>query len=237
MEKEISISQLLNRDILPGENSNIIKYYRVTHRKNPSLKGVGIKLCSGDAVDVTTNIANYTLKERLTIARDAANGLSRMNAAGLCHLDFKPGNLLIKHEAPGKVTALVSDFGLTERAGTATSGGTLCYMPPSILKGTQTLASADIDSWSLGLLIFELLVGQSENPLFYPHLNVADFKAANVRKPEGRWNVQYKILMEKASRLTPPFNTLVGGLLDLNPKTRWSSTDARNILDEYIGRM
>jgi serine/threonine protein kinase len=76
------------------------------------------------------------------------------------HRDLKPGNILIDAEGHLKVT----DYGMgiqTLRAGesTHTFCGTPHYMAPEVIQGTGH--DARVDWWAVGILIFEMLTGDT----------------------------------------------------------------------------
>jgi eukaryotic-like serine/threonine-protein kinase len=101
--------------------------------------------------------------------RQAGAGLAAAHRAGLVHRDFKPENLLLRHDG----VVLVTDFGLAhevpfgeaastltsaERATTGTSAaGTPAYMAPEQLRGETLDARADVFAFSVAL--WEALYG------------------------------------------------------------------------------
>lgn len=87
-----------------------------------------------------------------------------MHDIGIIHRDIKPENVLI---APSGHLVL-SDFGLSEywsRAGNDESCliGTPGYMPPEMLTGAIGSFGYASDVWSMGLVIFELVLRKTES--------------------------------------------------------------------------
>lgn len=107
-----------------------------------------------------------------TLLKDILAGLAAAHALGIVHRDIKPANILLDNEG----RALVSDFGLScsESVPDAlrsvmqstslaldqgeTLAGTLAYMAPEVLEGAAPTPAADM--YSVGVLLFEMLVGR-----------------------------------------------------------------------------
>ena len=102
-------------------------------------------------------------KEILAIFYRVARALERAHAEGITHRDIKPENVLMGEEG-----ALVADFGLAKLGNeTGAEGalletaarrgiGTIVFAPPEQLRGKPVQAS---DSYSLGLMLMEVLLG------------------------------------------------------------------------------
>jgi len=101
------------------------------------------------------------LKLVITIARAVEYG----HEQGIVHRDLKPGNVLV-----GKDGALkIIDFGVAHATGPAEADqgevrrglvGTLAYMSPEQCEGDPARIDARSDVYSIGALMYELLVGQ-----------------------------------------------------------------------------
>lgn len=90
------------------------------------------------------------------IRRVALSGLvslAHMHERGLVHCDVKPDNLLLSKRSE----TIVIDFGLVERSGSKTRGGTRYYLPPEIHLDTNKRATPAVDQWALGASLFELV--------------------------------------------------------------------------------
>jgi serine/threonine protein kinase len=99
--------------------------------------------------------------EALWIARQAAEALAALHAAGWMHGDVKPANLRISRA--GHVTLL--DLGFARSSGQSGSAadrcvlGTCTYMAPELLT-SQLRADRRSDLYSLGAVLFEMLCGR-----------------------------------------------------------------------------
>lgn len=101
-----------------------------------------------------------TLREKLQIALDVSDALTRSHRLKIIHRDLKPANVLIAHDG----TPRLADFGLAQTVGAAhitTAGnlaGTLQYLAPEALIGAELDERSDI--WSFGVLLFEMVTGK-----------------------------------------------------------------------------
>ncbi|MEE2756606.1 MAG: serine/threonine-protein kinase [Myxococcota bacterium] len=102
------------------------------------------------------------------ITSQILTGLSTAHAQGLVHRDLKPANILVDEDANHAVTLI--DFGIAKVIGaqerespktqTGMVLGTVRYMAPEQLK-KDGLAGAQTDLYSVGVIFYEMLSGQS----------------------------------------------------------------------------
>ncbi|HEY0764679.1 MAG TPA: protein kinase [Pyrinomonadaceae bacterium] len=105
------------------------------------------------------------LRESLALVAQVAEALAAAHQAGIVHRDIKPENVMVRPDGYAKVL----DFGLVKLSEVAASEdgvstqigvamGTLAYMSPEQASGEPVDHRTDI--WSLGVLLYELVVGQ-----------------------------------------------------------------------------
>ena len=147
-----------------------------------------------------------TAREAINIMIQACSALAAIHEAGIVHRDIKPDNILIAKGGLVKLT----DFGLAKSGDnrltrTGTSMGTPSYMSPEQVLGKEADARSDL--YSIGLVLHELLTGQTvfregdvlerqleEMPVppsasvegVPPELDAAILKAV-MKKPNERW--------------------------------------------------
>jgi len=101
--------------------------------------------------------------DALRIAREVGDALHHAHTQGVIHRDIKPENILLQGGH-----ALVADFGIALAAAktggsrmteTGMSLGTPTYMSPEQAMGERTI-DARSDTYALGCVLYEMLVGQ-----------------------------------------------------------------------------
>jgi serine/threonine-protein kinase len=132
--------------------------------------------------------------------RQVCSALAEAHAQGIVHCDVKPSNLFVTSEASNDSRIKLLDFGIAKQQGVADDGeqfGTSSYASPE-----QTDAPEHVDQrsdiWSLGVVLFEALVGSK--PLVTSRLGLRrlDTRPLDARTdvPEGLRSVVLRCLAE-----------------------------------------
>lgn len=100
----------------------------------------------------------------LSVVRSLCTPLAYLHGEGLVHRDLKPENVLVRPDGVpilvdfGLVTQFSGDVSREALTAAAVSGGTVSTMAPEQIRGELVDARADL--YSLGCILYELLVGR-----------------------------------------------------------------------------
>lgn len=108
--------------------------------------------------------------QTLEMAIDICRALEAVHDMGIIHNDLKPGNVLLAQEE-GELLVKLSDFGSATQRGTEAKygplptglySGTFVYSSPELIR--QEICDGRSDLYSLGILLYEMLVGEVPFP-------------------------------------------------------------------------
>lgn len=144
------------------------------------------------------------------IARDLAEGLAAVHAAGIVHRDVKPSNVLLapRSSRSGSAwTAKLADFGIAYTLGDSrlTSPGmvlgTLTYMAPEQL--TDADPGTPVDVFALGLVLIEALTGEPAYPALGTGRAAAIARVGTPPSIPDSVDADWRRLLEQMTRLDP----------------------------------
>jgi serine/threonine protein kinase/class 3 adenylate cyclase len=185
LKREVTLFRLLKEHL--GENPHIVAIREVFFESPPFY--IVMDYAEGnnlrDWCDAQGGLGNVTLETRLELVAQAADALQAAHEAGVLHRDIKPGNILVARPAIKGILPLVklTDFGIGQvtakelldkvtKAGfthtlvgssSSQQAGTYLYMAPELLAGQHATIRSDI--YSLGVVLFQVLVGNFARPL------------------------------------------------------------------------
>ncbi len=151
-------------------------------------------------------------KQALEIAVQIADGLAAAHEKGIIHRDIKPENIMIRKDG----TVQIMDFGLAKLRGATrltkegSTVGTAGYMSPEQVQGMDVDHRSDI--FSLGVLLYEMLAGQS--PFRGVHETAIIYEIVNVDPPP---------LTSVKTDIDPELDALVLDCLAKDPADRYQS--------------
>jgi serine/threonine protein kinase len=126
---------------------------------------------AGTLAQVLQLEGTITPYESLSVAIDVCKGLRAVHNKGIIHRDVKPANVMFFSRSDGLPVAKIGDFGIAlgpqdERLTPIDNVvGTLIYLSPEQASSTPVITQAS-DLYSLGVVLYEMMSGELEEPLF-----------------------------------------------------------------------
>jgi len=114
-----------------------------------------------DLKGMIRRMGGFSAGQAITIAKQVCNGLAEAHKLGVIHRDLKPQNIMIDQDG----NARIMDFGIARSlkgrgiTGAGVMIGTPEYMSPEQVEGKETDQRSDI--YSLGVILFEMVTGQT----------------------------------------------------------------------------
>ena len=156
----------------------------------------------GELFNKLQNAGRFKEPKAARIIKELAGALKYCHSKNVIHRDLKPENLLIGKNGEIKI----ADFGWsvhTPASRRNTMCGTLDYLPPEITLNQEH--DEQVDVWSLGILLYELLVGK---PPFETDNHTDTYR----RIQEG--DIKYP------AHVAPDARHLIGSFLVRDPRRR-----------------
>ncbi|ORD93984.1 Y823 [Enterospora canceri] len=197
--REISILRIL-------KHKNIIQLLQVIHKEEMLFIILEYAKYDLGTFLEANNETKYNLVNQLIY------GIAAIHAANIVHRDLKPANILVNELGVLKI----ADFGLARAVSTLDASYssevvTLWYRPPELLLGC-TIYAFEIDIWSLGCIIYEMI---TNTPLFPGD---SKEKQLNLINSISLARIEQElVIMHKAPIV---YAKIVVKCLDKNPKSR-----------------
>ena len=131
-----------------------------------SLRFIAMELVEGETLRDRIGHGPMAVDDVLNLGTQIAAAISAAHKMGIVHRDIKPENVIITSDGYAKVL----DFGLAKlremrgdeaatllKTNRGVAMGTIAYMAPEQLVGTDVTPSADV--FSLGVVLYEMLAG------------------------------------------------------------------------------
>jgi predicted ATPase len=120
---------------------------------------IAMAYCEGETLASRLRRGPLEVSEALAVVQQMCDGLAAAHAAGICHCDVKPSNVILTTTGTVKLV----DFGIArapaEHTGQGMLRGTLTYMAPEQLQDQAVDARADV--WAIGVVLLECLSGRN----------------------------------------------------------------------------
>ncbi|MEX2216232.1 MAG: serine/threonine-protein kinase [Phycisphaeraceae bacterium] len=171
---------------------------------------------------LSQNPGPVDLKTALGIAAAAAVALGAIHKQGVIHRDLKPANILLPKDGGLKIC----DFGLASLIADQETPavGTVRYMSPELLNAQQSDARADM--YSLGLILYEMLVGRQN---FEDAFKIVLKDQRNQALRWMKWHTNLKVKTPPIKQYVPsmpgPISELVERMMEKDAGQRVPSMD------------
>lgn len=257
--KRIQLRQLKNRTkmspskngggqyVLPKEifamaaleaNPHITRYYSAWVEDGVAF--LVLELCEESLQGYAYGKKQETLDEQnlLEILRQISEGLQHLHRNNVVHMDIKPGNILVKHDAAGE-RFLLGDFGLATiaKSGQEIQEGDTRFMPPELLQfecSSTELQRSDI--FSLGATMLSLALGRD---LPKNGQGWYDLRKGNLPPLPANFSKEFEALIRVMMNPNPSKRPTAADLLKhpmLQDETHKALASLQEELDQLIGK-
>ena len=161
------IEEFENMKICSINNNNSVKCYEYFNNKDNFV--IIMELCDENLLQLLNKRfknegKGLNSEEIYEIMNQLNNTFRIMKEKKIIHRDLKLENILIKYNNNKKYTIKLSDYGCSKRLislsrNCNTYTGSIIYMSPEILKRKEYNYKCDL--WSIGIIIYRLIFGES----------------------------------------------------------------------------
>lgn len=241
--------------------SGVVKLHAVTERANKDNTKTYALMCElydgGSLSQALQKKTQFTLKQKLDIARNLLTGLEAIHQQKLVHRDLTTRNVLLSYQKAGKkkvrqVKAVWCDFGratFLHDALAVKTQANMAYMPPEgiIFEKLESEAYYKSDLYALGCVFQQLLTGKRgpwidkvnlKNPTQPGYVREAKFVYDITKHRKKRLAKLAKIKSRKAAVIAKSrFEKMILTMIDAKPERRGTVEEHKKDLEEIISQL
>ncbi len=181
-----------------------------------------MKYIEGRTLKAVLDSQSLTLEQILALMPPIADALDYAHAQGVLHRDIKPSNIIIDKDGVPYLT----DFGLARMAqlGESTLSQDVLLGTPHYISPEQAMGNRDLDArtdlYSLGIVLYELIVGRVPFAADTPYAVIHDHIYRELPKPS-----------EIDPEITPEIDAVLEKALAKHPADRYAT--ATEMIDAF----
>jgi serine/threonine protein kinase/tetratricopeptide (TPR) repeat protein len=199
------------------DHPNILPIYEVSE-SDDGLPFFSMKYATGGSLRAAASALRSQPRDCVQLMAKVVRAIAYAHGKGILHRDLQPGNILLD----GNGEPMVSDFGLakwldenSDLTRTLQTLGTPGYIAPEQAECTAAGLTSAADIYSLGAILFHLLVGRP--PFVGPNVLSVIHQAAATPAPR---------LRSLVPSLDRDLETIVARCLESDPTARYESATA-----------
>ncbi|KAK2947946.1 putative Aurora kinase [Blattamonas nauphoetae] len=200
------------------QHSNVVGLVEVI--EGDAAHYVVLELCSCSLADRVSEVRKLgTMMDRVTVFRivsDVLAGLGFLHSRNEVYGDVKPSNILIGFDGRAKLGDFGGVVGVgTQKTSNSAECGTMQFWGPEmfVVGGNGVLGSQAGDMWAFGLIVLELLTGESW---------ICGTNAVEIASSVGGFDV---VCVCRQASMSSSVESLLCFLLSKNPQERLSSAE------------
>ena len=174
LKKEIYSELQIHRHLQEAKDKDEKSVSHICISKPIYVKGrligvTGKKYSGGDAEKFLKELLTNAQKRQ--VALDMLKGVSQVHQQEIVHRDLKPDNFLVEKDGNNNIKVSVADFGKSVPRNKASPKDALymTYRPFGPAMATKTYEVEKNDSFSMGIVLYQVFTGTSEKDLLFAY--------------------------------------------------------------------